>query len=760
MLNFSYTPYALPLIGTAIIASLLCLYAWRHRKVSGAIPFALLTFAITEWSLTYALEIAGADLPTKIFWGQIQYFGIVTAPLAWLLFALQYTHREKWLTYRNIALISLEPLITVILAFTTQLHGLIWNDMSLNRAGQFLALDVSHGSWFWVHTAYSYGLMLAGTLLLLRWIGRLPELYRNQAGALLIGVITPWLGNIIYISGLNPWPLLDITPFSLTLTSLMFGWAIFRLRLLDLAPLARDVVVENLRDGMIVLDTQNRIVDLNPAAARMLNVTTASVIGQPMARLLVAWPHVIERYRSIADVRDEVSVTVGGAHRDFELEISALVSARQQMVGRVIVVRDITERKQAAENLSRYNQRLSGLYDIAVELLKYTEVDRLLQLIVDRAAVLLEAPYVEILLADGDELVVQAYTANQPRLLNDRVRRAEARLSWQAFDARQPITVAHSQQWPARRAGYAGLELHAVASIPIQFGEKCLGVLDLARDKPGYFFDEEQLRFSGLFAQLVALVLSNAQLYTQNLDANRLKSRLLANVSHDVRTPLSVVLLHTSMLNSGLHGPITPKQNKALTSIASAANLILDFVNNLIGQAEIESGQVRLEMTAFSPNTLVETIYAIPKELAHMKGVELSVEIAPGLPNPLWGDLYRLRQVLLNLVSNAVKFTQQGQVSVRLYQPGTARWAIEVADTGVGIPAEAQGYIFNAFQQIEDPNHQAHLGSGLGLSIVKELTSLMGGQIALASEVGRGSVFTVTLPLLTPMDKENGHRSS
>jgi signal transduction histidine kinase len=133
--------------------------------------------------------------------------------------------------------------------------------------------------------------------------------------------------------------------------------------------------------------------------------------------------------------------------------------------------------------------------------------------------------------------------------------------------------------------------------------------------------------------------------------------------------------------------------------------------------------------------------------LAQNKGLSLKTEIAPDLPPVLFGDFARIQQILVNLVSNAIKFTKEGHVQVRFYQAGETQWALEVSDSGLGIPLEAQTYIFEPFQQVDGSITREHGGSGLGLSIVKQLTTLMAGHVALKSKEGQGSMFTVFLPL-------------
>ncbi|HDD25295.1 MAG TPA: hypothetical protein ENF52_07655 [Chloroflexi bacterium] len=179
----------------------------------------------------------------------------------------------------------------------------------------------------------------------------------------------------------------------------------------------------------------------------------------------------------------------------------------------------------------------------------------------------------------------------------------------------------------------------------------------------------------------------------------------------------------------------------------------MTIVNDLLDQAQIEAGMLKIKIAPFSTKDLVADVINTMNGLAQPKGLELIGEVAADVPDVLSGDQQRLHQILVNLVDNAIKFTTEGSVHVRIYQPDTLHWAMEVSDTGLGIPPDAQSRIFEPFWQVDGSATREHLGSGLGLAIVKQLTALMGGEVTVVSQVGEGSTFTVTLPLV-PIQEE------
>jgi diguanylate cyclase (GGDEF)-like protein/PAS domain S-box-containing protein len=300
--------------------------------------------AAAEWSFFRALEAMAVEMPAKIIWAKLEYLGIVSVPLLWFIFALEYSHSPRWLTRRrNLVLLWLLPVATTVLALTNELHGLIWSHI-LPGDNPIDYLVYEHGAWFWIHVIYSYCLMFLGTVELFRDILRFPQRYRKQIGALLVGAALPWLGNALYIARLSPLGL-DLTPFAFAASGVIYAFSIFRFQLFDLGPVARDALIERMTDGVLVLDTQGRIVDINPAAQQLLGVTN-SPVGQPIETIVPHQPEFSERYRDEKDAQAEIVV---GAEtpRYLDLRFSALYDKHNRHTGRLIVLRDITAHKRA-----------------------------------------------------------------------------------------------------------------------------------------------------------------------------------------------------------------------------------------------------------------------------------------------------------------------------------------------------------------------------------------------------------------------------
>ena len=369
-MHWQFTPYVIPVIISAVVSAVLAYTAWHRRPAPGAISFCLLMLAVAEWSLGYSLELVSPDLSIKLFWDNVTWLGAVSAPTLWLAFVLQYTGRAEWLTRRNMALLVVEPLVTLLLVWTNPFHSLVESSIKLDTGGSFSALVMTYGPWYWVDVAYSYLLLIVGAILICILIQRLlrsAQPYLGQAGALLIAVTAPWAGNALTTFGLSPFPKLDLTPFAFTITGLAMAWSLFLFRLLDLLPVAREVVFESMNEAVIVVDAQQRIMDLNLAARRLTGRTASNTVGQPFTQVFTAWPELVERFHDVTESYSEIVVGEGSSLRYFDVRSSPLYGrdGHFAITGRLIVLNDITKRRQAEGVLRESEERFRNIFEEA-----------------------------------------------------------------------------------------------------------------------------------------------------------------------------------------------------------------------------------------------------------------------------------------------------------------------------------------------------------------------------------------------------------
>jgi PAS domain S-box-containing protein len=339
-----FTIYALPILIGALLMLGLALYTWqRRRERPEAAVLTVLLLAVAGWSLAYGLEIM-AGAPSKWFWETWSViFGAWIGP-AWILMALRYTGQERWLGRRNVALLSVPATLTTVLALTNPWHLLVWTDIQV-RQGPFLATVPVYGPWFWVHIVLTYTYITVGVAIFFVHILRQPQVYRRQAGLIITATVLPIVGNVLYLLKLIPIPGLDPGPFFFAISALLIFLAIFRYRFLDLVPVAQRTVLESMQDGVIVLNDEGLIVDLNPAARRMMHLSADGGIGQPATTALPVLR--LENLRGPAPTHAEVSLE-DPDRRWVEVSMTPLLSAGGVLYGQLVVLRDITVQVELA----------------------------------------------------------------------------------------------------------------------------------------------------------------------------------------------------------------------------------------------------------------------------------------------------------------------------------------------------------------------------------------------------------------------------
>ncbi|WP_435362688.1 histidine kinase N-terminal 7TM domain-containing protein [Haloarchaeobius sp. DYHT-AS-18] len=283
------TPWADPLLLATVVSLSLALYAAVYvvsvRRDRRVVAFFTLMLGTAVWSLGYSFQFASDDLAGKLLWHAVQVVGQAIAPPALLVFALTYAGLDRWVTRRRLALLAVVPALTVAFAVTNGSDGLLWHAPTTVSPAGYEVLRLSPGLWLVVHATFSYLAVAVGVAVLVRLVARSRRLYRGQSTALLVGVFVPVSANLANVSGLDP-ALVDLTPIAFAVSGTAFAVSIFRYRLLELVPVARDSVIESMQEGYALLDTTERLIDVNPAGAALLGVDESGDLGRPVRQLL------------------------------------------------------------------------------------------------------------------------------------------------------------------------------------------------------------------------------------------------------------------------------------------------------------------------------------------------------------------------------------------------------------------------------------------------------------------------------------------
>lgn len=355
--------FAPPLILAGLVALVSAVLTFRRRRIPSSVTYAALMLLNAVWCFAYALELGALRIDNKLFWTRVEYVSIAFVPILWLTASLQYTSWGKKPTHRQWVLLCVIPAITFIMAWTNDLHGLIYESVAVDTAGDWSTLSIQYGPWFWVHTAYSYLALMGGSVVLVWNSLQRAHVFRRHTVALVVGVALPWISNVIYLIVPQQALRFDPTPIAITASAILADLAMFRLGFLDIVPAARNLIVDGMRNALLVLDQDDRIIDLNPAAERLLQRDAAQTIGQSIDATFYDQCYVLNRRETDAGFFEEIRLGHGEAARYYDLRATALARADGQQSGRVLTLHDVTDRRKADVERERLITELQQALD-------------------------------------------------------------------------------------------------------------------------------------------------------------------------------------------------------------------------------------------------------------------------------------------------------------------------------------------------------------------------------------------------------------
>ena len=509
------------------------------------------------------------------------------------------------------------------------------------------------------------------------------------------------------------------------------------------------------RTTVVIAGTFLVITALSLSIALFLTINRVRRLTNPIRRLA-------EAANLIAAGQRSVNVAI-----DSKDEVGRLATSFNAMAASL-------ERNEIA--LERKVSETRTLYEIGQEIGAQVALGPTLDLIVARARNLLQADDCLLALREegGDTFSMQAHSGSGT------VTEALAALRFKAgqgvagrvVQSATPIVV---EDYPAEYRDSPFLSVvneagvRSVIGVPLWGHGVVIGVV-LAQSRTPRKFREEDRQLLSALADQAAIAIQNAKLYeqvkrhaeeleakvearTRELqeanqrleDASRHKSEFLANMSHELRTPLNAIIGFTRLVMRRAQDVLPTRQHENLEKILISAEHLLGLINDILDLSKIEAGRMEVRLGSVDLDGLVDECLRTVEPMIKSERLQMLKEVATDLPL-LWTDRDKLKQILINLLSNAVKFTEAGTVTVRA-RPGNGTMAIAVADTGIGIPADAQELIFEEFRQVDSSSTRKHGGTGLGLSISRHFARLLGGDVSVQSTLGVGSTFTLILPL-------------
>ncbi|MEE1945031.1 histidine kinase N-terminal 7TM domain-containing protein [Pedobacter sp. KR3-3] len=371
-MEFSFNIYAIVLLACGCTTIVLSNYIYR-RGGEAVKWFSMMMLSNAIWSTAYGFELASSTLSQIKFLINIEYIGIATLPLNWFLFCLSFCDKECWYKKRlNLALILIAPIVTILMVWTNSYHHLHYKHIEIATDGPFPMVAITPGIWYRIFTIYFYLLLACGCYLILMKFRTSDPIYKKQNYSIVIAAFIPWLANMSYLLGLRPFAHLDITPFAFVLTSFFILIGIYRFKLFDIIPIAREKVLELMQDGFFVLDQQNRIIDYNKSIQRYISIAKdQKIIGTQLEKIFPNQPYFFERIKNHQSGKIELDVTLENKILYLEADILFLVDNKINNDFTIIKLQDLTNfkreairTKEQANELEKLNQLKDRIFSI------------------------------------------------------------------------------------------------------------------------------------------------------------------------------------------------------------------------------------------------------------------------------------------------------------------------------------------------------------------------------------------------------------
>jgi len=730
-MNWTFTPFAAPLFVGAAAMLVLMVWAWRRRGTPGVAYLLLLCVALAFYSVGYAFELGSLTVDGVRFWFKIEYLGIPFLPGLLTCLILDYLGYRRWLNPISLTAVFFIPMITLVLGWTNETHQLVWQNMSIDREPGFTLTTFDRGPWYIVYNVFVYLQVFAMTFIAIRAFVRATGLFKRQVVFLLVAVLVPTIVNIAYQSRLV-FPGLDLNPFGQLIAAGLVSWGILNFRLLDVAPVAQEAVVQSMADAVLVFDSRQRLVSANPAALNLLESPTLS-IGKTFAELFAGWPDVLGA-GSGQSRREELPLNLKGVERVHNVTATPLASQPGQAAGQVLVARDVTTEVRTQRALIETNFRLEALRVFDASLSQELSVKHVVDVAAD-AALRLAGADGALLVEHGPEGFrvlkgLGGYESMKPGALLE----GSAGILGRVVRSRQPDLTLDTLNDPDYVARIA--TTRALITLPLLSGDRLLGVLALESADPAKFTGDV-MEAGRLLAARIASAFDNARIYEERDQLVRELDSFAHTVAHNLKNPLGVIRGYAELL-ALVQMPETGKMYaERIHKGAAQAFEIIEALLLLAEPRALDEAKIGAVLMDSPVNAALGRLAPLIEQHAARVATSDNWPVVRGYAP--W-----VEELWVNYISNALKYGgEPPQVTLGWDKQPDGKLRFWTQDNGRGLAPEEMAKLFHPFVRLDQERAEGH---GLGLTIVQRIVKRLGGAVGIESAPGKDSKFYFTLP--------------
>jgi PAS domain S-box-containing protein len=711
-------PHFLLLIVVLIISAIIVSKSFQKRRSLGAVSLIFFACGLLTWTIAYLVTPYAFSQFWIYFWLTITFLAASTTRIALFIFALRFTDNDHWLNRRTFLFFLIEPVISLVILITNPSHGFFYT----RKTVEWFGFTFQIGPWFWITTVYNFSLLLLTIMIIGQTYLRLSRINRRLSGLLFAGVIAPVVLYVVTLVSTAIIPGSDLSPVVYLLPGITVAFSLFRNDLLDYSIQSRDSIIEMLKDGWLVLDENNRVIDLNPVAEQLINRPREEVFGLPAETVLTDWPNVTSQIGNTSLTLElNCSLELNAVRRNFNVRVHPLIDHHQRLTGHIIFWRDITEQKRADESRK----------------LAREETFVLLHAVAGAAS---EAPNLESFFSEIDYLIKSAFQCNSKAifLLDEKQPEGQpSRLSLVnqvGLSAQQVKRIAHFSGTPVssddilsqllekrlhfishavERDPLVPAELREIGpgvllAAPLRFYEQILGLICIVR-KPGAGYNQEEIaRFMALAGDVSNFIYNDRQ--RQLVIALAERARLVRDLHDSITQRLCGLVALTEAAQAGLEVGSIEMSSKVISQIGEHARQALR--------------EMRLFLHELSPSNLKKDglIAALNQRLDAVEGrTNIKRNIVSDENIFLTDDqqvaIFYIAQEALN---NILWHANANSIQIRLKQSKT-QITLEIEDDGSGF------------------NTADYKSGGIGLRSMHERAEQIGGTLTMQSEPGKGT---------------------